>query len=111
MPLGAASTTFTLEDRKMKKNMRKILLGILIMGLIVFISGIAVAGSEVNISGVINDDGQLVDNNGMAYDIADSEEGSELMEMTGQKVTVKGTVMEAEGTKIITVSSFKIIEE
>jgi hypothetical protein len=32
------------------------------------------------------------------------------MEMVGSKVTVKGTVMEAEGTKIITISSFKIIE-
>jgi hypothetical protein len=100
-----------MEDRKMKKNMKKILVGILIMGLTVFLAGIAVAGSEVSISGVINEDGQLVDNSGMAYDIADSEEGSELMELTGQKVTVKGTVMEAEGAKIITVSSFTVIEE
>ena len=95
----------------MKKNMKKIVSGILIAGLIVFLTGIGVAGSEVNISGVINEDGQLVDDNGMAYDIADSDEGSELMEMTGQKVTVMGTVMEAEGTKIITVSSFKVLEE
>ena len=91
--------------------MKKIFLGILIMGLTVFLTGIAVAGSEVDISGVINEDGQLVDNSGMTYDIADSEEGSELMEMTGQKVAVKGTVMEAEGTKIITVSFFEVIEE
>jgi hypothetical protein len=33
------------------------------------------------------------------------------MEMTGQKVTVKGTVMEAEGTKIITVSFFDVVTE
>lgn len=111
MHLKASRTTYTMEDRKMKKNMKKILLGILIVSLTVFFSGIAVAGSEVSISGVINEDGQLVDNNGMAYDIAESDEGNELMEMTGQKVTVKGTVMEAEGTKIITISSFKIIEE
>lgn len=95
----------------MKKNMKKIFLGILIMSLTVFISAIAVAGSEVSISGVINEDGQLVDSSGMAYDIADSEEGGELMEMTGQKVTVKGTVVEAEGTKIINISSFTVIEE
>ncbi|MGD8962929.1 MAG: hypothetical protein PVF29_17060 [Desulfobacterales bacterium] len=95
----------------MKKNTKKIFLSILIVGLTIFLSGIAVAGSEVNISGVINEDGQLVDNNGMAYDIAESDEGSELMEMSGHKVKVKGTVMEAEGTKIINVSSFQIIEE
>jgi hypothetical protein len=100
-----------MEDRTMKKNTKKFFLGILIISLTVFISGLALAGSEVSISGVINEDGQLVDNSGMAYDIADSEQGGELMEMIGQKVTVKGTVMEAEGTKIITVSSFEVVQE
>ena len=100
-----------MEERKMEKNMKKIFLGILIIGLTVFLSGIAIAGAEVSISGVINEDGQLVDDDGMAYDIAESEEGDQIMEMVGSKVTVKGTVMEAEGTKIITVTTFKIIEE
>ena len=95
----------------MGKNMKKIFLGILIIALSVFISGIAVAGSEVSIAGVINDNGQLVDENGMTYDIAENDEGSEVMEMVGQKVAVQGTVMESEGTKIITISSFKIIAE
>ena len=95
----------------MEKNMKKIFLGILIIGLTVFLSGIAIAGAEVSISGVINEDGQLVDDDGMAYDIAESEEGDQIMEMVGSKVSVKGTVMEAEGTKIITVTTFKIIEE
>ena len=48
----------------MKKNMKKIFIGILVIGLTVFISGIAAAGSEVSISGVINEDGQLVDDGG-----------------------------------------------
>jgi hypothetical protein len=47
----------------------------------------------------------------MAYDIAENEEGDELMEMIGQKVAVQGTVMETEGTKIITVTEFKLLEE
>ena len=91
--------------------MKKIFLGILIIGMSVFISGIAVAGSQISISGVINEDGQLVDNNGMTYDIADNDEGNEVMEMVGQKVAVKGTVMETEGTKIITVTEFNLLEE
>lgn len=95
----------------MGKNMKKVFLGILIIALSVFISGIAVAGSQVSISGVINEDGQLVDNDGMTYDIADNEEGEEIMEMIGQKITVKGSVMESEGTKIITVTEFKVLEE
>jgi hypothetical protein len=99
-----------MEERKMEKNMKKIFLGILIIGLTVFLSGIAVAGQEVSISGVITDDGQLVDDDGMTYDIAENDAADEVMEMVGSKVTVKGTVMETEGTKIITISSFKIIE-
>lgn len=91
--------------------MKKIFLGVLIMGLIVFLSGIVVAGSEVSISGVINEDGQLMDESGMTYDIADNDQGNEVMEKVGSKVTITGTVMEAEGTKVITVSSFEIIEE
>ena len=105
------STTCAEEKGKMKKNMKNIFNGILIIGLTVFISGIALAGSQVSISGVINEDGQLVDNDGMTYDIAENEEGDQIMEMVGQKVTVKGTVMEAEGTKIITVNEFKLLEE
>jgi hypothetical protein len=100
-----------MEEHKMKKNMKKIFLGILILCLSVFLSGIAIAGSEISISGVINEDGQLVDDEGVAYDIAESEEGDQIMEMVGRKVTVKGTVMEAEGTKIITVTEFNMLEE
>ena len=95
----------------MAKSMKKIFLGILIICLSVFISGIAVAGSQVSISGVINEDGQLVDDDGMAFDIADNEKGEEVMEMVGQKIAVKGTVMETEGTKIITVTDFNLLEE
>jgi hypothetical protein len=100
-----------MEERKMAKNMKKVPLGFLILCLTVFLSGIAVAESPVSIAGVISEDGQLVDDNGMAYDIADNDEGNEVMEMVGQKVAVKGTVMETEGTKIITVTEFKLLEE
>ena len=95
----------------MKKNMKKIFLGVLIIGLSVFLSGIVLAGSEVSISGVINEDGQLIDDDGMVYDIAENEEGNEVMDMAGQKVTVKGTVTESEGIKIINVSEFELLED
>jgi hypothetical protein len=32
------------------------------------------------------------------------------MDLVGKKVSVKGTVMEADGTKIITISAFNVIE-
>jgi len=95
----------------MKKSLKIIFCGILIFGLTVFLSATAVAGPEVSIAGVVNDDGQLVDDEGMTYDIAENDEGNEVMEMVGRTISVTGTVMEAEGTKIITITSFKIIEE
>ena len=95
----------------MTTHTKKILWGILIMGLTVFLSATVMAGSEMSITGTVNEDGQLVDDSGMTYDIAENDEGNQIMEMVGQKVSVKGTVMEAEGTKIITVTSFKMLEE
>jgi hypothetical protein len=94
----------------MKKNIGKIILGILVLGLALSVAGIAVAGDEVSITGTINEDSQLVDSSGNSYDIADTEQGYEVMEMTGKKVSVKGTVMEEEGTKTISITSFEVIK-
>ena len=80
------------------------------MGLTLLVAGFAIAGDEVSITGTINDESQLVDNSGALYEIADTEPGYEVMEMTGKKVTVKGTVMEEEGTKTISITSFQVIE-
>jgi hypothetical protein len=94
----------------MKKNIRKIILGILVLGLAISVAGIAVAADEVSITGTINEDSQLVDGSGNSYDIADTEQGNEVMEMTGKQVSVKGTVMEEGGTKTISITSFEVIK-
>ncbi|MBT8371714.1 MAG: hypothetical protein KJO34_12185 [Deltaproteobacteria bacterium] len=91
--------------------MKKAILWILVIGLAALISGIAVAGSEINITGAINEDGELVDDSGNAYEIADTEQGNEVMDMVGKKVSVKGTVMEEEGTRTISITSFDVIEQ
>jgi len=63
------------------------------------------------ITGTINDNQQLVDKDGQAFSISDNEQGKELLTHAGEKVEVKGTVMESEGTKKIDVSSYKVIKE
>ena len=87
----------------MNRNIKWILFVILIISLAVFLSGVAVAESEVSIKGVVNEEGQLVDENDVVYEIADTEEGSMLMEKVGEKVIVKGTVTETDGKGTITV--------
>jgi hypothetical protein len=94
----------------MRINMQKIFSGILIIGFIALLAGMAAAADEVSITGTINGDSQLVDDSGTAYDIGDNEKGNEVMELVGKKVSVKGTVMEAEGTKIITITAFDVSE-
>ena len=94
----------------MSKKTKKIVTGILIIGFIALLAGIAAAADEVSITGTVNEDSQLVADNGQTYDIGDNEKGNEVMELVGKKVSVKGTVMEAEGTKIITITAFDVIE-
>jgi len=94
----------------MIKSTKKIALAVLIIGFIALVVGIAAAAEEVSITGTINEDSQLVSDTGETYDIGDNEKGNDVMDMVGKKVSVKGTVMESEGTKIITITSFDVIE-
>ena len=76
---------------------------------LLFAAGFAVAAEPVTIQGQVNEDSQLVDDNGEVYDIADTtEEGMQVMELVGEKIEVRGTLSEEEGSKEITVESFSI---
>ena len=46
-----------------------------------------------------------------AYDIAETEKGKELLTHADQKVQVKGTIMESEGKRVITILDYEIIKE
>jgi hypothetical protein len=75
----------------------------------VFSFGAGIAADQVTIQGQVNEDNQLVDEQGTVYDIADTEEGLKVKEMIGDKVEVRGTLMDNEGAKEITVESFNIV--
>ena len=77
--------------------------------LAIFGIGIAAAG-DVTVSGEMTDDFQIVTAAGDVYEVADDEKGGELAENAGKKVVVQGTLMEEEGIKTITVTSFKVVE-
>lgn len=64
----------------------------------------------VTITGTINDANQLVDNTGQTFEIADTDEGNELLTHVGEKVQIKGTVMEDESKKELSISSYEIIK-
>ena len=70
----------------------------------------AMQDQEMMISGTINGTNQLVDKDGQIFDVADNQQGKELVTHVGLKVQVKGTVMESEGKKQISVSAYEIIK-
>ena len=73
--------------------------------------GAAMQDQELMITGTINAANQIVDKDGQIFDVADTQQGKELVTHVGLKVQAKGTVMESEGKKQISVSAYEIIKE
>ena len=94
----------------MHKNTKRFLTGILILSFVSLFAGFAIGG-DVTIVGTVNDDNQIVDDDGTVYDVADNEKGEELMEHAGKKIQVKGTVMEGDDGKLITITSYTVMDE
>jgi hypothetical protein len=95
----------------MKRQKKYLLTGLFSILTIALIFGIAFSGETKVITGTVNDDYQIVTDEGTAYTVAEGEIGDEVVELVGQKVKVTGTVEESEGEKMITVTSYVVIEE
>jgi ribosomal protein L4 len=98
---------------------RTICLVVCALFVVVMMSGVAFSaeknvakqGQEMMITGSINNANQIVAKDGQIFDVADTQEGKELLSHVGMKVHVKGTVLENEGKKQISVSAYEIIKE
>ena len=95
----------------MRNKSKIIYWGILITILVTLLSWISLAGNTVTIVGTINVDCQIVDDNGTIYEIADNENGDKVAELVGRRVKVTGNLMDADGTPIITIALYEVIEE
>ena len=95
----------------MKKNKRFMFMGLCAIIIIAFLSGTAISGETMTITGTVNEDYQIVADNDQIYEVADTEKGVEVVDLVGKKVKVKGTVEEEDEKKVITVTSYEIIEE
>lgn len=73
--------------------------------------GAAMQDQEMMITGTINNANQIVDKDGQIFDVADTVEGKELLTHVGMKVQAKGTVLESEGKKQISVSAYEIMKK
>ena len=94
----------------MTKN-KGIALSILLTFLMAAFAGSVLAGEKMTIVGVVTEDGLIVDQKGVIYEIGENDKFEAVTENTDVKVEVKGTVQEdAGGNKIIMIDSFKVLE-
>ena len=91
----------------MKKMM---IVSLLAVFTLVFAIGVGIAAETVKLQGQVTEDNQFMAEDGEVYDIADTEKGSEVMELVGQEIEVRGTLSEDEGDKEITVESFSVMD-
>lgn len=66
---------------------------------------------EVIVTGTLNDQGDIVADDGKEYVVANEDMRKELVGLVNKKVKVTGTVEEREGKVVINVTSYEVIEE
>ena len=94
----------------MHKNPKKLLSAMIVVVLVSFLTGAALAGNAVTLVGTVTDDNQIQDEAGIKYQVSENEMSGEVLELVGKKVQIKGTVMEEEGVKKITIMSYEVVE-
>ena len=95
----------------MKRNRKYwvvVLCAIIIVGLL---SGAAISEESITIIGTINEDYQIVADDGQLFIFAEPEKVKKLDEIIKMKVKVTGTVEESEGLKVVTITSYEVIGE
>jgi hypothetical protein len=101
---------YNLQGRKNSMKRQMILTGLVAAALILWLAAPSTA-SEITIKGEVTEELQIVTTDGDVYDVYDSEKGEDLLSHVGEKVEVKGTLVEEDGSKSISVIEFKILDE
>ena len=91
---------------KTKRFFMEILLILIILAAFPFVS----SAEEVTIVCEVNDNYQIVGEDGQIYEVTVNEIGNEVVhKLISQIVKVTGTVKEEEGEKIITILSYEVL--
>jgi hypothetical protein len=96
---------------KMKKKSKIIYLITSVFILTIMLVGVSAAGNTITIVGFVNEDYQIADQKGAVFEVADSEKGDEVLELVGKQVKVTGNLMDADGTPIINVTLYEVIDD
>ena len=95
----------------MRRLMERFIPLALILCLLSIFPGAVISDSDITVTGLVGEEGQLLGDDGIIYEIAEDEKGIELMELVGHKVNVSGYVIQSDEIILITVTGFEVIEE
>jgi len=95
----------------MERRKISVVAGLIVMVILLLLPLAAIAESTT-FEGEVNDSYQIVATDGQVYEVTDTSEGNDLVENhIGEKVKVTGTVQQEGDTKVITITTFQVIEE
>lgn len=95
----------------MRRNVKQVVATVFVLVLVsLSFIGMAFAASTV-VTGVVNEDYQIVAENGQVYEVAETEKGDEVVALVGKKVKVTGTVEDDDGTKVVVVESYEVLKQ
>ncbi len=66
---------------------------------------------DVILKGSVDANNRFIDESGQAYEMAVNDQAAKIMDQPGQKIEIKGTVMEKEGVKTVVVKEFIALPE
>lgn len=95
----------------MDNKRRWIVAGIICVFSIALLCSNPVFAGQSTITGTINDTYQIVAEDGMMYEVEDTDMGNEMLNHVGKTVEATGEVVEEDGVKTIKVESYKILEK
>jgi hypothetical protein len=96
----------------MGRSKSSVVLGLIVAAMLTILPLAATAGDATTIEGEVNDSYQIVASDGQVYEVTDTTQGNDLVENhIGEKVKVTGTVEQEGDVKVITITTFQVLEE
>ncbi|MBL7179423.1 MAG: hypothetical protein ABIK98_07850 [Pseudomonadota bacterium] len=92
----------------MKRKSRWIVAGIICILTFALIFSGQVFANQTTVIGKVNDSYQIVTEEGIVYEVADTDMGNDMLNNIGKTVEATGTVTEEEGVKLINVTSYTV---
>ncbi|MBU2511959.1 hypothetical protein KJ966_11525 [bacterium] len=94
----------------MKTVIKKSLLFVFLVFSLFCVAQTGVSGDMASIVGTINDNFQIVTDEGDVYFIGDTEKGAEVENLSGAQIEATGEIVEMDGDVFILINSYLITE-